>query len=187
MSWTENMPETSLRLIEECQLPKSARIIDVGGGDSKLIDFLLERGYEQLTVLDISAKALDRMKERLGDKAQKVHFIVADITRYVPDIKFDLWHDRAAFHFLTAEKDIQYYLKLLTANVSRYLVLGTFSHKGPEKCSGLPVHRYSEAALTEMMKGKFEKAGCITEDHITPFGTRQNFLFCRFQKSKNKK
>src|SRR5690606_661692 len=100
VSWTQERPDISLRLIQDCELPKSAKIIDIGGGDSKLVDFLLEEGYENITVLDISTKALDRAKKRLGKKADNVHWIVSDITSFEPKVSYDLWHDRAAFHFL---------------------------------------------------------------------------------------
>ena len=182
VSWTQKRPSTSLEFIESFRLDKDAKIIDVGGGDSNLVDFLLEEGYSDITVLDISAKALEKAQNRLGDRANKVHWVVNDIVDYHPTETFDLWHDRAAFHFLTDPEQINTYLKLVNQHVSQYLVLGTFSEAGPTKCSGLEIQQYSEKSMTELFGEKFNKMKCRTEDHITPFGTKQNFLYCGFRK-----
>lgn len=183
-SWTEQVPQISLEWILKSNLPKSAAIIDVGGGESKLIDFLLKEGYTNLTVLDISEAAIHKTKERLGRMAEKVNFIATDILQYNPPA-YVLWHDRATFHFLVSDKEIQQYLSILDQSGARHLVLGTFSENGPEKCSGLPVQRYSEEVLTKLLKGKWEKINCTTKDHFTPFGTNQNFLFCHFRRISN--
>ncbi len=184
VSWTQEFPQTSLNFIHDFKLPKTARIIDVGGGDSRLVDFLVDLGYTDITVLDISAKALERAGARLGNRADKVKWIEQDIREYKPDNLFDLWHDRATFHFLTAKEEISKYISIVKAcvKVNGYIIIGTFSIQGPEKCSGLPVQRYSEHLLTEEFSGEFEKISCFTEDHITPFETKQNFIFCSFRR-----
>lgn len=183
VSWTQETPKTSLDFIHSYNLPKSASIIDVGGGDSKLVDYLLEEGFENLTVLDISDKALERAKARLGDKADKVKWIASDITEFRPDAKYDVWHDRATFHFLTTSEQIVTYLSTARSAINGYLTIGTFSDKGPKKCSGLEIKQYTEPELATQLSDGFEKIRCITEDHTTPFNTTQNFLFCSFKKS----
>ena len=182
VSWTQKRPSTSLEFIESFRLDKDAKIIDVGGGDSNLVDFLLDEGYTDITVLDISAKALEKAQNRLGDRANKVNWVVSDITEFQPSTNYDLWHDRAVFHFLTDPGQVNIYLKLVNQYVSQYLVLGTFSEAGPTKCSGLEIQQYSEKSMTELFGEKFNKMKCRTEDHITPFGTKQNFLYCGFRK-----
>lgn len=182
MSWTQAVPSTSLGLIQSLAPNKFASIIDVGGGDSTLVDYLLKAGYQNLTVLDVSATALRRAQRRLGALAANVKWIEADITQFVLQEKYDVWHDRAVFHFLTTSQQAQAYLSVLKAAVKGYLIMATFSEQGPETCSALPVKRYSHAALQETMETHFERIGCHAEDHRTPFGTTQNFLFCRFKK-----
>lgn len=183
VSWTQEVPTTSLSFIHRFNVPKTASIIDVGGGDSKLVDCLLREGYENITVLDISEMALERARKRLGDKANKVAWVAADITEYVPNTSFDVWHDRATFHFLTTAEQIAQYLAIARKSVSQYMAIGTFSDKGPAKCSGLNIRKYSEQELQHELSADFEKIRCITEDHVTPFNTKQNFLFCSFKKS----
>lgn len=182
VSWTQDIPKTSLDFINSFQLPKSAKIIDIGGGDSKLADYLLDQGYENLTVLDISEKALEKAKIRLGDKSKKINWIVSDITLFEPDTTFDIWHDRATFHFLTSPEQVSKYMEIAKKTVTRYLIIGTFSENGPKKCSGLDIKQYSEETLTAVLQDNFDKIRCVTEDHKTPFGTTQNFLFCSFKK-----
>lgn len=157
---------------------KTAKIIDVGGGESKLVDFLLEEGYENISVLDISANALEKAKKRLGDKAKKVNWIVADITEFEPTEQYDVWHDRAVFHFLTEDNDIKKYQDLVSKAVKGKMVIGTFSTNGPLKCSGLEIKQNDEISLTSNFAADFEKIECFTIDHITPFDTIQNFIFC---------
>lgn len=183
VSWTQAVPQTSLDFIKDAAVSKNARIIDIGGGDSMLIDFLIREGYEQLTVLDISEKALARARRRLGKEASKVKWIVSDIVDFKPEEKYDLWHDRATFHFLTTPTQISTYLELAGKSVKQYLVVGTFSNNGPKKCSGLPIKQYSEVQLQEALAKDFQKIKCITENHVTPFDTVQNFTFCSFKKS----
>lgn len=185
VSWTQDVPQTSLNFIHSFALGKQAKIIDIGGGDSKLVDFLVDEGFENVTVLDISAKALEKAKQRLGEKAKRVNWVVSDITEFEPDTTFDVWHDRAAFHFLTTTDQISKYLSIARKAVTSYLTIGTFSTNGPEKCSGLQVKQYNEATLTNELENGFSKIRCITEDHKTPFNTSQNFLFCSFKKQQN--
>jgi predicted RNA methylase len=182
LSWTQENPVTSLNFIHSFNLPKSASIIDIGGGDSKLVDCLLEEGYENITVLDISKEALNKAKKRLGKKANKVKWIVSDITSFTPETTYDVWHDRATFHFLTTAEEIKRYTNTAKKAVKSYFTIGTFSDRGPDHCSGLPVKRYSEDELTHELENDFKKIKCITEDHLTPSKSKQNFLFCSFQR-----
>lgn len=182
VSWTQEKPETSLNFIHSFGTDKTAKIIDIGGGDSKLVDFLLEEGYENITVLDISANALERAKKRLGNKAEKVTWIVADITEFEPTEQYDIWHDRAVFHFLTEENNIKKYQDLVSKAVKGNMVIGTFSTNGPLKCSGLEIKQNNETSLTSIFETNFEKIECFTIDHKTPFDTIQNFIFCSFNK-----
>lgn len=182
LSWTEERPQTSLDFIHSLNLAKTARIIDIGGGDSRLVDCLLEEGFRDITVLDISAKSLERAKKRLGNKARKVKWVVSGILDYDADSTYDLWHDRATFHFLTAGDQIKQYITAARRLVAGFLILGTFSQKGPASCSGLKVKQYGEAELQDQLANGFEKIRCITTNHITPFHTKQNFLFCSFRK-----
>jgi ubiquinone/menaquinone biosynthesis C-methylase UbiE len=185
VSWYQSKPETSLEFIHEFNVPKNAAIIDIGGGDSFLVDYLLGEGYEDITVLDISEHALSRAKERLGDKAQKVKWIVADAATFKPDQKYDFWHDRAAFHFLTTEDEIENYIQTInqSLNNSGVIVIGTFSEEGPTKCSGIEIKQYSENTLGKKMGKFFEKMKCKIENHLTPSQTIQNFIFCSFRKT----
>lgn len=185
VSWYQSKPLTSINFFIENAIPKDAKVIDVGGGDSYLIDNLLELGYTNLFILDISANAIERIKNRLGANAEKVTFIVSDILEFQPKTTFDVWHDRASFHFLTSEKDIDNYQKLVSNSVagSGFLFLGTFSENGPLKCSGLEITQYSEAKFQKIFGTDFTKLNCFTENHPTPFETNQNFIFCTFKKS----
>lgn len=184
VSWTQSVPYTSMNFIASFHLPKSASIIDIGGGDSRLVDCLLDEGYENITVLDISSAALEKAKKRLGVKAKNVQWIVSDVTEFEPSTTYDVWHDRAAFHFLTEQKQISKYIETAVKSVRGYIVIGTFSEQGPKKCSGLFVKQYSEEQLTCLLEEYFEKIQCNTENHITPFDTKQNFLFCSFKHRK---
>lgn len=187
VSWTQETPTTSLDFIHSFGLPKTAKIIDIGGGDSKLVDCLLDEGFENITVLDISAKALEKTKKRLGDKASKVNWIVSDITEFEPKTTFDVWHDRATFHFLTTTEQVEKYMTTARNSVNGFLTIGTFSENGPTKCSGLEIRQYSEENLTTELNNGFDKIRCVTEDHTTPFDTKQNFLFCSFKRQKDDK
>ena len=184
VSWTQKIPATSLDFIRQARLPKSARIIDIGGGDSNLVDFLLDESYQPISVLDISETALNRAKQRLGEQADRVEWIVSDITACAPVQPVDFWHDRAAFHFLTTSDQISRYMTAVRVGVTPngYLTIGTFSENGPETGSGLPIRRYREQTLTDELARGFRKLRCLTEDPITPIQTSQNFLFCSFQR-----
>ena len=185
VSWTQEIPITSLEFIHSFGLNRTAKIIDIGGGDSKLVDYLIDEGFENITVLDISAKSLEKAKKRLGEKANKVNWIISDIVDFVPNMTFDVWHDRATFHFLTTSEQIKKYMKTARESVSGFLTIGTFSDNGPKTCSGLEIKQYNENELSSEMKGGFDKIKCLTEDHLTPFGTTQNFLFCSFKRQLN--
>lgn len=182
VSWTQEKPAISLDLIEAFNLPKSAKIIDIGGGDSLLVDFLLEAGYSDITVLDISQAALDRAKKRLGSQAAMVTWICSDIVDFKPSEMYQLWHDRAAFHFLTYEAAISTYVDL-TSNHAQQLVIGTFSETGPLKCSGLEIKQYTEQAMSKTFEANFQKIECVNSVHTTPFDSTQDFIFCRFQRN----
>jgi cyclopropane fatty-acyl-phospholipid synthase-like methyltransferase len=186
VSWTQEKPKTALDLIHSFGLNKSAKIIDIGGGDSNLVDFLLDEGFENITVLDISEKAIEKAKLRLGANANKVNWIVSDITQFVPTTHYDVWHDRAAFHFLTSQEQINSYVAIVKKFVSNYIIIGTFSENGPKKCSGLDIKQYSKETLTATFQNEFEVVNCFTEDHTTPFDTKQNFIFCVFKRIHNK-
>jgi SAM-dependent methyltransferase len=184
VSWFQNYPKTSVEFLDLFALPLSANIIDIGGGDSHFVDVLIDKGYENIWVLDISAKAIVRARERLGERAEKVNWIVSDVTEFKPEVKFDFWHDRAAFHFLTTEEQIYKYVNIAEDAIKPdgYLILGTFSEEGPKKCSGLEIKQYSEASMSARFEVAFDRIKCIQENHLTPFNTIQNFLFCSFRK-----
>ncbi len=185
VSWTQAKPQTSLDFIASFNLEKTAKIIDIGAGESLLVDFLLEDGFMDITVLDISSKALEKAKKRVEEKfrqkADYVTWIVSDITEFEPKTTFDLWHDRATFHFLTKESDISKYIKTAEKYVSKNLIMATFSKEGAKKCSGLQICQYNEESLVNQFP-TFKKITCLQEDHTTPFDTQQNFLFCSFEK-----
>jgi SAM-dependent methyltransferase len=182
VSWTQERPAISLDFIASFQLEKSASIIDIGGGDSLLVDFLLDLGFTNISVLDISAHAIERAKVRLGEKASLVTWIVSDINDFEPTEMYDLWHDRAAFHFLTTQKDIERHVKLVSKH-AKQLVIGTFSTNGPFKCSGLEITQYDENELGQLFAPHgFKVLTTKREDHMTPFGTTQNFVFASFVK-----
>ncbi|WP_336517853.1 class I SAM-dependent methyltransferase [Pollutibacter soli] len=182
VSWTQEKPLISLELIHSFELPLSAKIIDIGGGDSKLVDHLLEEGFSNITVLDISSKALEKAKQRLGRKADMVNWIVNDINNFDTNEKFDLWHDRAAFHFLTESDQIKRYTSLAAKSVSGFMIIGTFAIDGPENCSGLPVTRYSINSLVSNFNSSFNNTECKSEEHRTPAGKIQHFIFCGFKR-----
>ena len=184
VSWFQKQPQTSIQLIQACKVPKDAKIIDIGGGDSYLMDCLLELGYTNLFLLDISAAAIERAKIRLGDKAKNVTFIVSDSLYFQSNEKFDVWHDRASFHFFTAANEIEQYKANLIANTNQnaHIIIGSFSEEGPLRCSGLPITQYSVEKMESVFGNDFELENCFTEDHQTPFETIQNFIFCHYKK-----
>ncbi len=184
VSWYEPIPETSLSFFKESNISKSAKIIDIGGGDSFLVDHLLKLGYIDITVLDISEAALERAKLRLKDNADNIKWIVADAANFLPPEHYDFWHDRAAFHFLTDEQRVSNYVETVQKHLHKNgnLVIGTFSENGPKKCSGLDIKQYSETTMTNQFMAYFNKIKCIKKNHKTPFDTSQNFLFCWFKR-----
>ena len=185
VSWYQNVPTTSLEFFKEFAVPLDAKIIDIGGGDSFLVDHLLAMGYQHLTVLDISEAAIEKAKLRLGERASMVQWIVADIANFQATETYDFWHDRAAFHFLTHEEEISHYLETANRYIAKggLFVLGTFSETAPTKCSGIEIKQYSEESMANKVGQYFEKIRCFTIDHLTPFNTIQNFVFCSFKNS----
>ena len=184
VSWTQEIPETSLELIQNAAADKTSKIIDIGGGDGTLIDFLLERGFGSLSILDISSKALQKAKKRLGSKAEHVQFITSDIREFETEATYEIWHDRATFHFLTEENDIKKYVDIVKNAVSHTMIIGAFSFEGPQKCSGLPIVQYDAERLQNVFLEDFELIRSFKQNHITPFNTVQNFIFCQFKKKK---
>jgi len=187
VSWTEEVPSHSLQVIQLMQLPKTAHIADIGGGDSKLVDYLIGLGYCHLTLIDISAAAIARAQKRLGPAAHKVKWIESNVLDYEPVSPIDLWHDRAAFHFLTQPADVEKYLSILQRFVTGFVLLSTFSTNGPDKCSGLPVQQYNELNMVNLLHNDFAKIQCNKHIHVTPAGTEQEFLSCFFRKKLNNK
>ena len=185
VSWTQDVPVRSLDFIHSFKVSKDAAIIDVGGGESKFVDFLLDEGYTNITVLDISEQALRKAQARLGNKGSIVKWVVSDVMDFRPIQKFDIWHDRATFHFLTSKEQIEKYVSLAerSMNSHGFMAIGTFSENGPKKCSGLDIKQYTESELEKTLTYHFKKLECVSEDHITPFHTTQNFLFCSFMKA----
>ena len=179
VSWTQEIPETSIEFFNEFKLSKTSPIIDIGGGESKFVDFLLAEGYQNISVLDISENALKRAKDRLGEKSKNIEWIVCDINDFNPKKKYALWHDRAVFHFLTSNVEINRYVENVKQNSENFIV-GTFSTSGPKKCSGLEISQYDKNLLSKL----FEESMTINKveyiNHITPFETTQNFIFCSF-------
>lgn len=189
VSWYRPHLETSLALIERAAENKSAAIIDVGGGESTLVDDLLARGYQNITVLDISETALRVAKKRLGKAAEFVHWIAADVTQAgLTEGAYDVWHDRAVFHFLTSAERRAAYIRTVARSVKRggHVVIATFGPEGPTKCSGLDVVRYDAESLLHQFGAPFSLIESSTELHQTPLGTTQQFLYCHFQAGETK-
>lgn len=184
VSWYQPTPVTSLDFFQQLEIPLTAKIIDIGGGDSFLVDHLLELGYRNVSVLDISETAIERVKQRLGERAKDVKWIVSDVADFQPEITYDCWHDRAAFHFLTKDAEVEKYIQTASTAITPdgVMIIGTFSEQGPKKCSGIDIRQYSETTMTRLFSSYFQKITCITTDHPTPFNTTQNFVFCSFQK-----
>jgi 2-polyprenyl-3-methyl-5-hydroxy-6-metoxy-1,4-benzoquinol methylase len=184
VSWYQKSPTASLEIISKMRVPKDAGIIDIGGGDSYLVDSLLDLGYTNITALDISATAIERLKNRLGAKSSEVTFIVSDILDFQPTQTYDLWHDRASFHFQTDAEQIEKYAQIVAKATSdnAHLIVGTFSENGPMKCSGLDITQYNEAKMQTVFENSFDLIDSFMEDHATPFATNQNFIFCSFKK-----
>ncbi|MCY1531078.1 Methyltransferase domain protein [compost metagenome] len=184
VSWYQPIPVTSLEFINELEVPLNARIIDIGGGDSFLAEHLLDLGYQDITVLDISEQAIQRAKERLEHRADQVKWIVSDILDFVPDTPYDLWHDRAAFHFLIDDEDVKRYVQIVNDGLAATgnVLIGTFALDGPAKCSGIDIRQYSEETLNNCLKADFEQVKSRSVHHATPFDTLQHFVFSCFRK-----
>jgi 2-polyprenyl-3-methyl-5-hydroxy-6-metoxy-1,4-benzoquinol methylase len=182
VSWFQQEPATSIEFIRHCGGGVDVPVIDIGGGESRLVDRLLDAGYSNVTVLDLSEHALRHTKERLGERAQAVNWIVADITRWKAPERYKLWHDRAVLHFLTKQADRDAYRRTLLDAVSPggCVVISTFALDGPEKCSGLPVVRYSPQSLAAELGPELKLVETRDEGHLTPWGTVQRFQFSRF-------
>jgi SAM-dependent methyltransferase len=182
VSWFQQRPEVSLRLIAGMGLGKTDGIIDVGGGASVLVDFLLDEGYENLTVLDISAAALARARQRVGERAAKVKWIEADVTVFQSPATFALWHDRAVFHFLTTAADRAAYVRTLRQALrpGGHVIIATFAADGPTRCSGLDVTRYDAPGICAQLGAGFELQEEVREVHRTPWQTEQAFSYFRF-------
>lgn len=182
VSWYQAEPQPSLRALDLLGAQPSSSLIDVGGGASKLVDALLMRGWKDVTVLDIAAPAIEAAKERLGPLAQKVCWAVADITDWRPSRQYDVWHDRASFHFLTEPDQRHAYRRALLAGVAAggLVIIATFAPDGPERCSGLPVRRYDPASLADELGSAFRLVEDWREQHVTPWGSSQSFNWCAF-------
>ncbi len=184
VGWYQAVPDASLRMIQASGVGSGARVIDVGAGASTLVDALLERGFSRITVLDISEAALAAARLRLGQRAEAVKWVAADITAFRPTAPYDLWHDRAVFHFLTQEKDREKYLQVLGQGLKPggQLIISTFAEDGPDQCSGLDVVRYSATRLASEVGQDYGLVEWFEDVHVTPGGGRQKFLFCRFRR-----
>ena len=179
VSWTQEIPSTSITFFNEFNLNKTSPIIDVGGGESKFVDYLIDKGYQDVSVLDISENAINRAQDRLGEKAKNVNWIISDINDFIPHKKYALWHDRAVFHFLTSKNEIKRYTENVMLNTEN-LIVGTFSTSGPEKCSGLKITQYDESLLQKLFEENMIIKKVEYINHVTPFETTQNFIFCSF-------
>ncbi len=184
VSWFEQTPSISLDLIRRSGAHEDASIIDIGGGASRLVDALLDNGYRAISVLDLSGNALSAAKKRLGSRSAQVTWIEADVTTWEPPQKYDVWHDRAAFHFLTESDDRQAYVDRLIRGVlsGGKVIIGTFALDGPDRCSGLPIVRYDADSLKRTLGETFELEETRPYEHPTPWGSIQKFQFSRFRK-----
>ncbi|MFA6314260.1 MAG: class I SAM-dependent methyltransferase [Sterolibacterium sp.] len=184
VSWYQVRPDTSLRLISQLGIGPGDPTIDVGGGASNLVDHLLDRGFSNISVLDISPTALDAAKGRLGSRASAVHWLAGDITRLKPAGPYKLWHDRAVFHFLTDPADRAAYVSILADAVppAAHVIMATFADDGPDMCSNLPVCRYSPEQLSAELGDGFELCQSLRETHVTPSQGQQKFIYCCFRR-----
>ncbi|MCK9550468.1 class I SAM-dependent methyltransferase [Aquamicrobium sp.] len=184
VSWFEETPALSLDLLQSVGAKPSSSIVDIGGGASRLVDALLARGFRDLTVLDLSVEALAVARRRLGNHASAVEWVAADVTEWKPERRYDIWHDRAAFHFLTTQALQRAYVDRLERGLQDggHAIIGTFALDGPEKCSGLPVARHDSASLATLLGEKFALVDARRHDHVTPMGTVQRFQFSTFRR-----
>jgi SAM-dependent methyltransferase len=184
VSWFQQSPAPSLELIAQAGATHASAIIDIGGGASRLVDHLVERGFEDVTVLDLSVAALKAAKARLGARADRVYWLVEDATIWQPARQYDIWHDRAAFHFLTDTADRAAYIERLTRGLKAggHAIIATFALDGPEKCSGLPVARYDGTSLARTLGAAFRLLQTQRHEHATPWDSRQIFQFSVFRR-----
>ncbi len=184
VSWFQESPQPSIELIGLAGAKPDAAIIDIGGGASRLVDALLTQGFKNLTILDLSEAALDKARSRLGNAARSVRWIAADVTSWKPDAKYDVWHDRAAFHFFTEPSQQRAYIGCLKQALrpDGHAIIGTFALDGPEKCSGLPVARQSPETMAALLGPDFQLVDTRRHEHATPWETVQNFQFSTFQR-----
>lgn len=185
VSWYREHLDNSLKMILQTKTAKSGTIIDIGGGSSTLVDDLFKKGFSNLSVLDISANAIETSRERLGKRAEKVEWIVADITNVsLPENYYDVWHDRAVFHFLTDAGDRKKYVELVmrSLKVGGHIIVASFGLNGPTKCSGLDVVRYSPETMSDEFGESFRLIKSLNETHRTPFETTQEFIYCYCRK-----
>lgn len=184
VSWYQRVPSTSLRLISVTGAARSGPVLDAGGGASTLVDQLLAAGYTDISVLDVSGKALERSRARLGEQADAVHWIESDVTAFVPSRRYEVWHDRAVFHFLTDPGERSKYIDVLERTLlpRGHLLLATFGPEGPQRCSGLPVQRYDIGSLQLLFADRFELRDHALEVHQTPAGSAQQFLYSWWQR-----
>jgi len=180
VSWYQDVPKTSLRLINELQLSLESSIIDIGGGNSNFTIELQKLGYKNLSVLDISGLALKRTKEKMGDAENSVNWVESDVLDLDEFNKYEVIHDRATFHFLTNEDEIKKYVDIVSGAIIKggHLVISTFAITGPEKCSNLQVSQYSSSTLANLFNENFKMISSFNEVHTSPYGTTQDFLFC---------
>ncbi|WP_425905470.1 class I SAM-dependent methyltransferase [Nitrobacter sp. TKz-YC02] len=185
VSWFQESPAQSVELIAELGASPDAAIVDIGGGASRLVDSLVAKGFRAVTVLDLSESALKTAQARLGQDSALVRWLVADVTTWEPTQEYDVWHDRAAFHFLTEDKDrVAYVARLRRAlKVGGHVIIATFALDGPEKCSGLPVVRYDAESLGQVLGTEFRLVHTLRHEHATPWGSQQFFQFSVFQRA----
>jgi SAM-dependent methyltransferase len=184
VSWFQEDPAPSLELLDMARPTPESAILDVGGGASRLVDRLVARGFHKVTVLDLSPSALAAAKARLGDQAKHVQWVVADVTTWQPPQFYDLWHDRAAFHFLTDDTARSAYVERLKKALKpgACVIIGTFAPNGPERCSGLPVTRHDAVSLAAALGAEFELIDTRPHEHVTPWGSTQHFQFSSFRR-----
>lgn len=184
VSWFQDVPKPSLDLVDALDLAPTASVIDIGGGASRLVDGLIARGFRDLAVLDLSANALAAARARAGDAGDAVEWIVADVTEWEPRRTWDLWHDRAAFHFLVGDAERAAYVRCLRRALAPggHVIIATFAPDGPEKCSGLPVLRHDTESLAVLLGAEFESVRRFDHAHVTPGGNTQKFQFSLFRR-----
>jgi SAM-dependent methyltransferase len=187
VGWFQETPGLSLELIRLVRVIRNSAIIDIGGGASRLADSLVSQGFEDVTVLDLSAAALASARSRMGDKANRVTWIAADVTIWEPSRTYDVWHDRAAFHFLTdPEEQAAYVARVRRAlRPGGHAIIGTFALDGPERCSGLAVSRHDAGSLAATLGGGFELIDTRRHEHLTPWGASQRFQFSTFRREQD--